>query len=64
MSKSLSEQLDEIEERLGIEPLGVSCDGGCGTKLTRNDERYSRMVEPMVMILCPECAEKAEWIDE
>ena len=61
---SLSEALDRIEEEYDLEPMGVSCDGGCGTKLTRHDERYSRFVEPMWMVLCPECAEEAGWLDE
>jgi len=61
---SLSDALDRVEERLGLEPIGISCDGGCGEKLTRHDERYSRMVQPMRMVLCPNCAEEAGWLDE
>ena len=63
---SLSDALDQVEAELGIDPIGIHCDGGCGRKLTRYDERYSRRVGDcdMLMILCPECAMEAGWIDE
>jgi RNase P subunit RPR2 len=38
------------------------CDG-CGTDLSECNESHSKMVPPMVMVLCGECAEDAGWID-
>jgi len=63
---SLSDALDEVEEELGLEPLSLDCDGNCGERLTRHDESYSRRVGEcqMHMLLCPECAKDAGWIDE
>lgn len=60
---NLSEQLDVLEDELGIEPLEMQCDG-CTNTFTRHDERYSRYVEPMVMVLCPTCAKQAGWLDD
>jgi hypothetical protein len=63
---SLSDALDEVEAELGLEPITVSCDGNCGTELSRKDESYSQRVGDceMLMLLCPQCAEEAGWINE
>jgi hypothetical protein len=63
---SLSDELDRIEEEYGWAPMKIACDGGCGTKLTRHDERYSQKTGEcqMVMLLCPQCAKDAGWINE
>ena len=61
---NLDETIDYLTEKYDMKPLEMRCDGGCGRRLTRNDERYSRFVEPMWMLLCPECAADAGWIDE
>jgi hypothetical protein len=64
---TLSEALDQVEDELGLEPIGIGCDGhDCDKKLTRHDESYSQRVGEcqMFMVLCPDCAEKAGWVDE
>ena len=61
---SVSKLLDEIQEELGIDGgVEANCDG-CATSLSQEDESYSEYIDPMVMVLCAECAEDAGWLDE
>lgn len=64
---TLSEALDQVESELGLDQIAITCDGSdCDEQLTRHDESYSQRVGEcqMMMLLCPECAEDAGWIDE
>jgi Zn finger protein HypA/HybF involved in hydrogenase expression len=60
---NLSDFNEVIEEELDLEPVEIQCDG-CSNRFTRHDESYSRYVEPMWMLLCPQCAEDAGWIEK
>lgn len=61
---TLDEFLDALAKETGIERMEkpVSCDS-CRTRL-RSDQAHSQYVEPMVMVLCEECASEAGWLED